>query len=430
MDQHAKLERTLGLPAAILLGLGSILGTGVYLSLVDGALQAGQLILPAIASAGLLAMLNGLSSAQLAAAHPVSGGTYEYAYRLITPVAGFTAGWFFLGAKSASAATAAIGLASYLGLPALAAPILVLGVTALALFGLRRSTGVNAVLVILSLAALTVFVVTAFAVLPAGAADTALLPPYPGTTADPSRTLLAAAALAFVAFTGYGRVATLGEEVRNPQRTIPLAVLLTLLVTLLIYLGVATAALRIGGDSGLATAMAAGASPLAALLEQSGQSLGAVILRIGATVALLGVLLNLVLGLSRVVLAMGRRGDLPAALAHLGTAHDAPAPQRAILAVGFAIALIALTGNARLTWSVSAVTVLLYYGLTNLAALRLPAAQRSLPRAQSIAGLVGCLSLAAFVEPSALVIGLAWLASGLVVRGLVRLLGQSSSGTR
>ncbi len=434
MSQTGNLDRSLGLPAAVLLGLGSILGTGVYVSLADASLRAGTLVMPAIAVAGLLAMLNGLSSAQLAAAHPVSGGTYEYAYRLLHPIAGFAAGWFFLGAKSASAATAALGLAAYLGLPPITAPALTLAVTALVLLGLRRSAIVNAVLVALSLGALLFFVAMAFGVLSPGAAAAGMIPDH-GNGAAPLApggvaTMLSAAALTFVAFTGYGRVATLGEEVRRPERTIPRAVVLTLFLTLVIYLAVAAAALRLGGGSGLELALSGSASPLANLLVQAGRMPGAAVLRVGAGLALLGVLLNLVLGLSRVVLAMGRRGDLPAGLARLGRAGASPAPQRAVLVTGCVIAAISLTGDVRLTWSVSAVTVLLYYGLTNLAAFRLPNSQRRFPRSQSVAGLVGCVSLSVFVASPSILIAAIWLLAGIGLRSLLRLRGTGSAGTR
>ena len=117
----AALARVVGLWGAVWMGLGSILGTGVFVSLGIATGVVGSGVVLAVALAALVATANGLSSAQLAAAHPVSGGTYEYGHRLVNPVAGFTAGWMFLAAKSASAATAALGCAGYLlhtlGLP-------------------------------------------------------------------------------------------------------------------------------------------------------------------------------------------------------------------------------------------------------------------------------------------------------------------------
>ncbi|MEM6507778.1 MAG: amino acid permease, partial [Planctomycetota bacterium] len=112
--QPGRLKRELGVFHAVLLGLGSILGTGVFVSIGIAAGIAGPSLLIAVVLAALLALCNGLSSAQLAVAHPVAGGTYEYGYKFLSPKLGFTAGWMFLLAKSASAATAALGVGTYL----------------------------------------------------------------------------------------------------------------------------------------------------------------------------------------------------------------------------------------------------------------------------------------------------------------------------
>ena len=107
------LKRELGIFGATLMGLGSIVGTGVFVSIGIAAEIAGPGVIVAVAIAALVAVCNGLNSAQLAANHPVSGGTYEYGYKYLNPWLGFTAGWIFLLAKTASAATAALGFAGY-----------------------------------------------------------------------------------------------------------------------------------------------------------------------------------------------------------------------------------------------------------------------------------------------------------------------------
>ena len=234
------LKRVLGTGGAILLGLGSILGTGVFVSLAVAAGVTGPAVLPAVGIAAGLALCNGLSSAQLAAAHPVAGGTYAYGYRFLTPTLGFTAGWMFLTSKSASAATAALGAASYL-LLALGQPVvgwptvgialaLVAGVASLVLSGLRRSNAANAVIVTLTLGVLLAFVLVGLPEAAAGAGER-----LSDTFRLRSAALLHAAALVFVAFTGYGRIATLGEEVRDPGKTIPKAIAATVLVTATLY---------------------------------------------------------------------------------------------------------------------------------------------------------------------------------------------------
>lgn len=420
--QPSRLARTVGLPSAVLLGLGSILGTGVFVSIGLGAAAAGGWVVLAVVVAGLLAAANALSSAQLAAAHPVSGGTYEYGYRLLRPLLGFAAGWMFLCAKSASAATAALGFAGYtlalIGVGGPAARIglalaAVLMLTILVLTGLRRSSAINAVIVGVTIGALIAFGLFVVVTAPDGFSADRL-----GWTSPPGFGLLEASALMFVAFTGYGRIATLGEEVRDPSRTIPRAIIITLVVSALIYVAVSLAAVGALGSVGLAEATLTTGAPLEASAHAIGLPWLASVVAIGAITAMLGVLLNLILGLSRVVLAMGRRGDLPARLAKIDTGGRAPVA--ATVLVGIVIASIAAIGSIKLAWSFSAFTVLVYYAITNLAALRLPAEQRLYPRWIAWAGLTGCLGLAFWVEPRAWLAGIAVLAVGFAVRLMVR----------
>ncbi len=428
------LRRATGLGGALIIGLGSILGTGVFVSLALAAAPAGAALPVAILLAALLAGANGLSAAQLAAVMPVSGGSYEYGHRLLSPMAGFTAGWLFLCAKTASAAAAALGLAAYLGSLLGADPLVVrwwpplaVGlITAAALAGLRRSQWLNGLLVGSTLLSLVLFV--------AGAASLPVLPSAAMAPATTPAGIAEATALVFVAFTGYGRIATMGEEVLRPERTIPRAVLLTLAVALLLYLGVAWSALRLAGPIGLAASlMAQGAAsvaapspPLARLLLEAGWPWGSWIVALGASLALAGVLLNLILGLSRVWLAMGRRGDMPTGLAAL----DAPgtSPRTAVLLSGALAALLSLSGRLELTWGFSAFTVLGYYAITNLCVLRLEPQQRRFPVVLAWLGLISCLALAFQVPAEAWLSGLMVLGLGLLWRwGYHRLRNGASS---
>lgn len=425
-----RLERVVRLPGAVLLGLGSIVGTGAFVSIGIAAGVAGPSVLLAIALAGLLAACNGLSSAQLAASHPVSGGTYEYGYRYLTPTLGFTAGWMFMSAKSASAATAALGLAGYLlealgfggGSLLVAVGLLaVLAVTALVWHGTSRSNRANAVIVGLTLATLGLFVVAG---LPAAAEGSAvhLAGIFPDRAGLPG--LLEATALMFVAYTGYGRIATLGEEVRDPARTIPRAIVATLVVSALLYISVGAVAVGSVGAPRLAEMTASRAAPLEdAAMTFGGPTLGR-ILALGAITAMLGVLLNLILGLSRVLLAMARRGDAPGRLATIDDVRSSPAA--AVIAVGVIIGLLVLIGDVKTTWSFSAFTVLVYYALTNLAALRIPSEARIVPRLVPVAGLVGCLGLAFWVEWRVWAVGLGMIAAGLVWQQVMRRLASRS----
>jgi len=420
------LRRELGVFGAAMLGLGSIIGTGVFVSIGLAAGIAGPAVIVAISLAALLAGCNALSSAQLAAAYPVSGGTYEYGYRLLRPEIGFTAGWMFLCAKSASAATAAIGAAGYTfhlfglkedGLLPWAGCGLAVLLMLLVLGGLRRSSMVNIVIVgftLMALAALAAFGISALA----GEQGSDNFTPFIDTgKRGRIEGLFYATALMFVAYTGYGRIATMGEEVKSPERTIPRAIVLTLIVSASLYVFVAIAAIATVGSDTLAGATGESATPLevvARALDVPGLTL---LVSVAAITAMLGVLLNLILGLSRVALAMGRRRDLPHVLSHL---DGSGSPVAAVTVVGIAIAGLSLIGDVSLTWGFSAFTVLIYYAITNLAALRLSPGQRLYPRLVPLGGLAGCLFLAAFLPSSIWLPGLGVIGAGLLWHYAVR----------
>lgn len=404
-----------------MLGLGSILGTGAFVSMNLGASIAGPATTVAILLAALLAACNGLSSAQLAAAHPVAGGTYAYGYRWLNPWAGFTAGWMFLLAKSASAATAAMGVAGCLGPWLQTGPqasrwialAIVIAVTLLVLGGLKRSNRVNTCIVSFVILALACLI---FWSIGAQRFDLRLtLPSLSPSSTDAPRwsDLLHASAIIFVAFTGYGRIATLGEEVLNPKRTISLAIIFATLIAATLYLAIGS----------ILVAMTPwldprSPSPLLDIAQVWRTDWLVRLIAIAGALAMLGVLLNLILGLSRVLLAMGRLGDMPRTLSTLNAAGDSPT--RAVITTSTFIAALTLIGDIKLTWTFSALTVLIYYSLTNLAALKLAKEDRLYPRLLSAIGLIGCLTLAAFIPWRTIALGTAALFLGLLWRNIIR----------
>lgn len=390
-----QLERAIGVPGAVLMGLGSILGTGIFISVAIATKIAGPAVLIAIGIAVALALCNGLSSAQLAASHPISGGTYEYGYRYLNPSLGFVAGWTFLLAKSTSAATAALGFAKYITPTMVRVPIalaLVVVMTALVAGGIRRSNRTNAAIVSITLLGLLVFVL-------AGAPDVDRA--SFAMTFD-ARDIAQATALVFVAFTGYGRIATLGEEVHDPTHTVPRAIILALVATAVLYVSVVGVAIGVFG------ADAFGSSPAPLELAPTTR----ILVQISALTAMAGVLLNLVLGLSRVLLAMGRRGDMPRRLADVDERTKSPRP--AVLVTGVAITALVAIHDVKTTWSFSAFSVLLYYAITNAAALRLPRERRRFSRVFAVVGLVACVALAFSVEPVIWLVGLGAIGVGCV----------------
>lgn len=429
------LQRRIHTSGAILMGLGSILGTGLFVSLAFATQIAGDTVLLAIIVAALLATLNGLSSAQLAATYPVSGGTYEYAYREVGPYAGFTAGWMFLVAKSASAATAAMGTITYveyitdLSLLPWMRTALALGVivvfTALVSGGIQRSNRVNTVVVSITLAGLLTLVLSGAWWLFLQGSETPPLNLFPSASAvmqaDGGQTswssFLYASALMFVAYTGYGRIATLGEEVVAPQKTIPRAIMVSMLVIVILYVSVAAVALKVMGSGPFGDTMDAETAPLLVLARVLDVPLVARLVSVAAVTAMLGVLLNLLLGISRVVLAMARRADLPKGLSGVNATSGSPVP--AVVFTGALMAVFVLTGDITFTWSLSAFTVLIYYSLTNLSALRMDAAKRLYPVFVPIGGLFGCLFLAFWIDARAWVPGVVLIATGLLVKAFL-----------
>ena len=423
-----QLRRELGTFGAVMMGLGSIVGTGVFVSVGIAAGIAGPAVVLAVILAAFVAIFNGLSSAQLAASHPVSGGTYEYGYKYLNPTLGFVAGWMFLCAKSASAATAALGFAGYaltlldwnstagrMGL-ALAAVVLL---TVLVLGGIRQSNWVNILMISLTLGSLLYFVWGGLEGVVANFAQNfkPFFPP-PSAGVNPLRALFHATALMFVAYTGYGRIATLGEEVRDPARVIPRAIVITLIVSMLLYMAVTLTAVGNVGAEQFATITVDTSAPLEVIAAGFGLPGAGWLLTVGAMSALLGVLLNLILGLSRVMLAMGRRRDMPVAVARISKAGRTP--EIAVVTVGVLITILVLIGDIRTTWSFSAFTVLLYYAITNLAAYQLPAEKRRFPRVFAALGLLACLFLAFWVEPAIWLTGSLLIVVGLGWRWLMR----------
>ncbi|MEX2528802.1 MAG: APC family permease [Gemmatimonadota bacterium] len=418
-----RLRRELGVVGATMMGMGAMVGTGVFVSLGLAAGIAGPAVLLALALAAGVAACNALSSAQLAASHPVSGGTYEYGYRYLRPWMGFTAGWMFLCAKSASAATAALGFAGYLLSTLGAAPdarlalvataaVTVVGMTLVVAGGMRRSNVTNILIVSVTLVSLLVFVVAGFPMaLREGAVN---FTDFTGTGAETAwgPSLLQATALMFVAYTGYGRIATLGEEVREPRHTIPRAIIITVGAVMVIYMAVGVVALGSVGAGTLGSLTQQQAAPLELAAARFPWTGARWVVAVGAMTAMLGVLLNLLLGLSRVLLAMGRRRDMPSQTSRLDP--EGTTPWVAVLVMGAVVLGLTLVGNVKTTWSFSAFTVLLYYAITNLAALSLPARARLYPRWVAWLGLASCLFLAFWVDAWIWMVGLGLVGAGLI----------------
>ncbi|HKO33861.1 MAG TPA: APC family permease, partial [Candidatus Limnocylindria bacterium] len=369
------------------------------------AAAGGWLLIGLLLAAGV-AYCNAVASAQLAAQYPTSGGTYVYGRERLGPAWGFLAGWGFVIGKTASSAAMALTFAAYLvpqpGLPQrLLAVAAVIGLTAVNYRGITRTAGLARVLVMLSIAALALFVaVAAGGALSQGAAARA-------SDVAGVYGVMQSAGLLFFAFAGYARIATLGEEVREPARTIPRAIPLALGITVVIYLAVGAAALAAAG----AEALADSTRPLATAVEAVNAAWALPVVQVGAVVASLGALLALIAGVGRTTLAMARNADLPTWLASVHPRFRVP--DHAELALAFAISILVLTTDLRGAIGFSSFGVLIYYAIANAAAFTQANVQRRWPRFLNVAGLLGCLLLVVTLPIQAVLAGTAMFAVGL-----------------
>jgi basic amino acid/polyamine antiporter, APA family len=387
----------------VVIGLGSMLGAGVFAAVGPAARAAGAWLLLGLALAGLVAYCNATSSAELAARYPESGGAYAYGRRRLGPFWGFLAGWAFLAGKLASCAAMALTVGSYAA-PGLARPVALAALAAVTVAnyqGVAKTAVVTRVIVALVLAALAAAVA---GMLLGGQAGLGNLDPPGGQGVYG---VLQAAGLLFFAFAGYARVATLGEEVADPARTIPRAIPLALGVALAVYAVVCGAALLAVGPAALAAADA----PLAEAVAAGRLAWLEPAVRAGAAVASLGVLLSLEAAVSRTGFAMAANRDLPGALAAVHPRNKVP--HRAELAAAALVGAAVVTVDVRGAIGFSSTLVLAYYAVANAAAWTLGPAERRWPRWLAGLGLAGCLVLAASLPPATLLAGVAVLAVGV-----------------
>ncbi|MBJ7291465.1 APC family permease [Williamsia sp.] len=394
------LARRLGTVDAVVIGLGSMIGAGIFASFAPAAVAAGSGLLIGLAIAAVVAFCNATSSAQLAAQYPQSGGTYVYGRERLGEWFGFVAGWSFVVGKTASCAAMALTFGTYAlpsdwSRPGAVAAVVVL--TAVNYVGVTRTAGA------------TRMIVTVVLIVLAGVVVAGMIGGHPqasnlvdGLTGHGWYGIAQSAGLLFFAFAGYARIATLGEEVRDPARTIPRAIVIALGMALIVYVLIAAVSLSVLGPDRLARS----AAPLVDVATAGGSEWMAHVVRLGAATAALGALLALIAGVGRTGLAMARTGDLPRPLAAVHPRHRVP--HRAEIVVGVVVCVLILTLDLRDAIGFSSFGVLLYYLVANLAAATQERAYRRYPRGLAVLGALGCV---------ALVITLPWssIAAGVLV---------------
>jgi APA family basic amino acid/polyamine antiporter len=408
------LARRLGTADAVVIGLGSMIGAGVFAAFGPAARAAGTGLLVGLAIGAVIAYCNAVASAQLAAVYPTSGGTYVYGRERLGHWWGFTAGWGFLVGKTASCAAMALTFASY-AVPGpwwaqrAVAVAGVLGLAALNYRGVTKTALLTRVLVATSLTALAVVVV---GIAVGGHASTANLDGWSALGAGGVYGILQAAGLLFFAFAGYARIATMGEEVRDPRRTIPRAIPIALLITVAVYVVVGVAALLAAGPDRLAAAVA----PLTTAVHAGGAGTLAPVVRIGAALASLGALLALLAGIGRTSLAMARHRDLPGWLSAVHPRYRVP--HHAEIALAIVVSALVATVDLRGAIGFSSFGVLVYYAIANASAFTQPAQDRRWPRGLNLLGAAGCLILVATLPWQSVIAGLVMFAVGLAGRGI------------
>jgi APA family basic amino acid/polyamine antiporter len=404
MDAQSRLARRLGTFDAVVVGLGSMVGAGIFAALSPAARYAGSALLIGLVLAGAVAYCNATSSARLAALYPESGGTYVYGRRRLGDVWGYLAGSAFIVGKLASCAAMALTFAHYAA-PSIARPLAVgavVALTAVNLAGIDKTAGLTRVIVALVLAALAAFVVVALA---GGTVDGSHLTDTHGGVLGALRS----GGILFFAFAGYARIATLGEEVTDPARTIPRAIAVALGLTVAIYAVVAVAALLAAPPSLLASTQ----TPLRAVVRAGSLDGFAPVIQVGAAVASLGVLLSLLAGVSRTVFAMAANRHLPHALAAVHERRRVP--HRAELLVGGVVAVVVALTDIPNAIGFSSFCVLFYYAVANASALTL---RRKL--LVPAAGVVGCFVLAFTLPLTSVAVGAAAIAAAALLYPLTR----------
>ncbi len=397
-----ELKQTLGLFDAMAIGIGAIIGAGIFVVTGIAAGLAGPALVLSLLVGAVISAFTALSFAELSAFIPKEGGGYEFAHELISPFAGFISGWLWLLSNIVVGAVVSLGFASYLvifiPLPVNAvAAAACLVITLVNCIGARESGLVNDVLVVIKLLILAFFI--AFGL---GAVKFSNFTPF---TPNGGMGVMQGAAIIFFAYSGFARITLVSEEVRDPKKTIPLAIILSLGISTVIYVLVSFIAVGLVGYQELA----ASGSPLADAARSESMN-AAILISIGALVATLSVLLTTLLGLSRISFAMARNRDLPSFFTKLDPKRGTP--YNTILVSGVIMAVFAAFTDLLRAAAISNFASLLYYAITNVAALKLK--NPVYPRIIPALGLITSVMLLFFLARDAWIIGLIACLAGIV----------------
>jgi APA family basic amino acid/polyamine antiporter len=401
-----KLKREIGLIDATALGIGAIIGSGIFVVTGIVAGIAGPAMVFSIIIAGVIAVFSAMSVAELGAYLPEEGGTYAYAQKLISPFAGFIAGWIWIFSNIFVGAAVSLGFAHYFVTLFPSIPVKVIAVAICLMFiiinylGLKGSVLFNNILVMAKILILLFFIAFGLGFLRPGS--------FTPFAPEGSMGILSGAALIFFAYTGFARVTIMAEEVKDPEKTIPRSIYLALGISTVIYLLVSIVAVGLAGTPALAHS----GSPLADAIGMTGNSGAVLVISLGAMIATASVLLTTIMGISRIVFSMARSSDLPGIFGRIHPRFSTP--HYATVITGACMIAAILLADLALVVAVSTFAMLLYYLIANTAALRLPRERRKYPTWVPIIGALSCIGLIVFLSPDSWIIGCV----GLLIGGM------------
>ncbi|WP_051853015.1 amino acid permease [Streptomyces aureocirculatus] len=343
------LKRTMGLFQLVCFGVGAIVGTGIFVGLSDSVAEAGPAVAVSFVLAAVTCVFTAFSVAELGGAIPVSGSSYSFAYATFGERTAFLVGWCLLLEYGVSVSAVAVGWSQYLNelldsltgwrLPAalsagpgdggavnLPAVVVIALAAVLLARGMRESARATAAMAVLKIGVLLLFLAIAFTAFRDGN-----LTPFAGAGVSG---VTAGASLAFFSFIGFDAVTTAGEEVRDPRRNIPLAILICIGVVTLLYVAVALAAVgALGADE-----VAARPAALSLIVDQvTGSAVGGGVIAFGAVVAIASVVLAVMYGQTRVLMSMSRDGLMPRVFERVSPRTATPAAGTWIVAAAVAV---------------------------------------------------------------------------------------------
>jgi len=404
-EEEVELRRALGLFDATAISIGAIIGAGIFVVTGIVAGLAGPSVVVSIVLAGVIASFSALSFAQLSAYMPKEGGGYQFAYRMVSPYAGFLAGWMWIFSNLFVSAAVSLGFAHYLVALVPLLPVNGVAATLCLLFtflnyvGVRQSAMVNNFLVVSKILILVFFIALGLGFFNIENFSPVAPRGFLG--------VLEGASLIFFAYFGYARVTILAEEVKDASHTIPRAIILALIFSTVLYALIGFVAVGLVGSNSLSQS----ASPLADAIGVTGNSFAVFVVSLGAMIATSSVLLMAILGVSRMAFAMARNEQLPLFLSRIHPRFQTP--YYAIWITGALSALLVFAGFERVV-AVSTFSLLFHHALVNVSASRLRVEQRRYPRFVPYVGLILCLVMMVFLSSQAWAISILGLTIGTI----------------